>query len=1151
MKYFTSETWKKYLLEHIEIAKKFLESIPDNLNKGIQFEVLVECLLLYMFQNSNIYFNSTKASHDGNKDFWALDETNELWWAECKNYSPNISLTQLAPTLVMAELNSVHHLLFFSYSKLNLNLKKKLAQYSNIHQKEIFLFDDESLEDLIFSYAKNMLNKNCVIKDFKTNEDLEIIYFNEVDSNIIDKRNFNGYYEIEELKIGEIYNLNAIIINKRIDKEFSGIVSVMDGPDNVYFEFLSEKNYKVFETKKQNFFLKNNQIVLKQFLVRIKKYKEKLQLPRLNVSYKQDKEYVQKPSEYMATLNCSWNRKTVLIGSQYENILNSFSELCTNRSSSCGLLVYGTGGTGKTRLLTECTAILVKNRYNVLNFIGFDRNSSWKDVIREIAFQIFAIDEDTQLNIILNQNDIVAPYIKDPVKQKIIEFIQCLNSPEFGQKDLEVYYKIIFGKLQQRKQAIIVDNLQSYSPEITSFFIEMIQYFSTHKIKSNLALLFSINTTLIYDKIFFDFIGDFENYGNSFGNANLHSFSISGFNKESQAIAYLKTILFLDDYPFNYYYLKKILSKTSLKPKYIELVANWVIQEECIVIQNGKGIITDPERFKKFLDEVPPSFEGIFISSFLSLLDHYPNLKKDIEISISFIYFLNVIDNRDISALNINKEVILILLRHGVIISKGDRQNPQYMFEHDLIEMALTDKVYPNLLETAVKEIISHSDSYNGLLKDRYGQYIICKLFNSHISKQELFEIWKKKQQINLPNKFLYKFYSSFLDNIINISKEIEVEKFVSNMLECCIYVRDHISEVQSEKLFDRAFVHLKNMKLNTKEHIRLYYSFIIHFCENKMRLMKINENLPIYIKCYDKLERLQEEFLHLHRELLYAKAYIDNRIFVCGKVEGEPGKYFKHWIRSVRLSKENNFYDILFEDYFDAANLYLKDRKYIVKVKRLLKRGFYYYFQTNNVCQIKFSVNYFSKQILYLILNKEYKNALNEAENAINLLKTNDQINYHIFFTQRYKKYEIICLMLLEDYSDKLDQIMIEYERLLTITGNLENNFEWLFLQAKFAFFINNFSYFHELYKKCYTHLYTIKRDSRTIEKELVMLEDLTVKFRGQRIQFQSIKKRASGFEHINKILTMSDAEFNDFMIMYKTNAPIFSSDEQDGYFP
>lgn len=93
------------------------ENIPQDLNKGIMFEHLVEKLLASMFDKSNLVFNSTKASHDGSKDFWAIDEENNVWWAECKNYTPNISLTQLAPTLIMAEINNVHYLFFFQLLK--------------------------------------------------------------------------------------------------------------------------------------------------------------------------------------------------------------------------------------------------------------------------------------------------------------------------------------------------------------------------------------------------------------------------------------------------------------------------------------------------------------------------------------------------------------------------------------------------------------------------------------------------------------------------------------------------------------------------------------------------------------------------------------------------------------------------------------------------------------------------------------------------------------------------------------------------------------------------------------------------------------------------------------------------------------------------
>ena len=112
MKYIKDKDWDTYLLDYLESIKKNIQDIPKDPNKGIQFEVLVEYLLSQMFTAEELCFKNTKLSHDGNKDFWAIDAANEVWWAECKNYTPNIALTQLAPTLIMAEINQVSHPMF-------------------------------------------------------------------------------------------------------------------------------------------------------------------------------------------------------------------------------------------------------------------------------------------------------------------------------------------------------------------------------------------------------------------------------------------------------------------------------------------------------------------------------------------------------------------------------------------------------------------------------------------------------------------------------------------------------------------------------------------------------------------------------------------------------------------------------------------------------------------------------------------------------------------------------------------------------------------------------------------------------------------------------------------------------------------------------
>ena len=96
MRYFNeADKWQE-LLEKFSDKKK--------INKGIRFENLVKELLCKLFPERNIIFNPTKETHDGSKDFWAVDSENRRWWAECKNYNSNLSMKALSPTLFMADL---------------------------------------------------------------------------------------------------------------------------------------------------------------------------------------------------------------------------------------------------------------------------------------------------------------------------------------------------------------------------------------------------------------------------------------------------------------------------------------------------------------------------------------------------------------------------------------------------------------------------------------------------------------------------------------------------------------------------------------------------------------------------------------------------------------------------------------------------------------------------------------------------------------------------------------------------------------------------------------------------------------------------------------------------------------------------------------
>jgi len=68
------------------------QSNNKTVNKGILFEDLIEKLLTAMFPKE--IWRRTIESHDGKRDFVYPYEENlpDQKWAECKNYSSNLSL---------------------------------------------------------------------------------------------------------------------------------------------------------------------------------------------------------------------------------------------------------------------------------------------------------------------------------------------------------------------------------------------------------------------------------------------------------------------------------------------------------------------------------------------------------------------------------------------------------------------------------------------------------------------------------------------------------------------------------------------------------------------------------------------------------------------------------------------------------------------------------------------------------------------------------------------------------------------------------------------------------------------------------------------------------------------------------------------------
>ena len=128
------------------------EPVDRTENKGIIFEDLIEKLLVAMFPRET--WRRTIKSYDGKRDFVYPDNEflPEQKWAECKNYTSNISLNVIAPTLIMGAIESISTILFFSYSSLNDNAIESILRYAAFTGKVVKIYDGSLLESLICKY---------------------------------------------------------------------------------------------------------------------------------------------------------------------------------------------------------------------------------------------------------------------------------------------------------------------------------------------------------------------------------------------------------------------------------------------------------------------------------------------------------------------------------------------------------------------------------------------------------------------------------------------------------------------------------------------------------------------------------------------------------------------------------------------------------------------------------------------------------------------------------------------------------------------------------------------------------------------------------------------------------------------------------------
>lgn len=141
----------EYCLNWDNVTKNVCQD-EKTINKGIIFEDLVEDLISVMFPEEK--WKRTQMSYDGKKDFVYPEDAalQEEKWAECKNYTSNLSINIIAPTLIMAAIHGIKDIYIFSRSPLNENAVEGIIAFAKQEKRQVHLIDGNLLESFICKY---------------------------------------------------------------------------------------------------------------------------------------------------------------------------------------------------------------------------------------------------------------------------------------------------------------------------------------------------------------------------------------------------------------------------------------------------------------------------------------------------------------------------------------------------------------------------------------------------------------------------------------------------------------------------------------------------------------------------------------------------------------------------------------------------------------------------------------------------------------------------------------------------------------------------------------------------------------------------------------------------------------------------------------
>ncbi len=1052
MKKLTPEYWRGFEIQQDGKIKK----------DGAKFEALIQDILTEMYSGQGISFEATQATHDGSKDFIGSKDGKDIIWAECKNHKRTLSLTQIAPTLVMAEIYGIDTVLFFSYSPLSRETTEHLCRHQH-KDRTLTLYDGDTLESLILSlppimrayfpdYCERLGDQEILapylLCGFEKDPALHLLKPE-------DEGGWNAGIALPSLSIGDVFSANIMGINR--DGSHSILLEirfmpVASAPDDLYFFTFLDERIKRDETGYSlTVRLSPGATLYEQIFIRYSKFKPAIYPPAVEISVQQDKDgsvLLRKEFLPSALVQTNWTRKAVFSGSGYERLVHLFQEKCVDCQHFAGALFYGKSGTGKTRLLEECIHVLLSRQYKILNFTG---REEWGviQIITEIVYILFGFSKDMVLE--STASDTGSQHFQRPEVQKALELLRGLQRGDISKEELETYYPLIQEKLMQDNYTLIFDDLQYFKPPVLSFLREILSKGVNRNRPSASLLLCNINLDQVTDDAFYEFISEFDALR---GTVNSHFVCerVQGFQTPLQALSFLASILRMPVEKLDHPVLCEKLEHCSLRPKYIEEIAEYLITQDAAALHQGEGVIPEPVRFLDILSHLPSKFKDLFPVRFRRFCKNCAKKEPDIQEAflplLSIVHLFKSLDYIWMTRLGLSEQAADYLLRGGILRQEERGGTSCYCFEHDLVEQYFVEQ--PSFFPKAMS-VLDTLEDLSPLRWEYQAQYCLYCFYRKRVDVDTVQTVFSVLKDVPVPPKLENTFYNQLVDWLLCVyrANQINVLDFINYATAYCIHLRDFIGEKAAGPAFSKCYAVINPIKAGSPGEIKAQFAFIIHYCENRNHLDTapiFEENIGIYQRYAAFLRRALPCFPEVEREIHYGIAYLQNRVFICGKHLGRSALYQSGLTAAIKTGEDLHFPDILFSCYFDRSSALLyEDRSAALDSFR---QGLSI-FEENRYPQ--FELNYYKKKIHYHLLMHELEPLPDIFKKAFDTLKYSKYVKYHAYFRNSFLQLKVTCLLLRNGTALQTQQTLDELH-LSQLLLNKENDYITLFLTAKFA---------------------------------------------------------------------------------------------------